>query len=73
MSDFINLNKELPTEVAAEFKVVKLDSHRSTKINFKLYGTIDFKAMTLKQAEGLLLRKFPFLERKTKSKDNANS
>lgn len=59
MGKNINLNQA----VAAEFNLKgKVPGTAFTTVDF---GRIDFSEMTLKQAEQLEKRKFPFLERKS--------
>ena len=63
----INLNPK----VAAEFKLKgNVPGTAFTTVDF---GRIDFSEMTLKQAEQLERKKFPFLERKTAVADEVKA
>lgn len=64
-SDF---NKALPKDTAEKFKVIGMNKRTSLRMNFAVFGTIDFRTLTLKQAEQLLNKKFPRLERVSKTK-----
>lgn len=62
----VDLNKSLPAETAAEYKVSGLDKNQSTKIFFPKYGVIDFATLSLKKAEYLVKVKAPFISKKDK-------
>lgn len=60
----VDLNKALPAETAAEYKITGLEKNQSTKIFFPKYGVIDFTTLSLKKAEYLVLIKAPFISKK---------
>jgi hypothetical protein len=62
----LDLNKALPAETAAEYKISGLEKNQSTKILFPKYGVVDFSKLTLKKAEHLLKVGAPFISKKKK-------
>lgn len=65
--DKVDLNKTLPAETAAEYKITGLDKNQSTKIFFPKYGVIDFKTLSLKKAAHLVKVEAPFISKKKKN------
>lgn len=63
----LDLNKELPAETAAEYKISGLEKNQSTKVWFPKYGVVDFKTLSLKKAEHLVKVKAPFISKKQKN------
>jgi hypothetical protein len=55
------LTKVLNEKLQAKYKVVGLPKTVSSQINFPKYGSINFKKLTLKGAQALLKKGFPYL------------
>ncbi len=63
----LDLNKVLPAETAEKFKVEGLETRQSTKVVFPKYGEVDFKTLSIKTAEALIKKGFPFIVKKAKN------
>jgi hypothetical protein len=69
----LDLNKALPAETAEQFKVVGLETRQSTKVVSPKYGEVDFKTLSIKTAESLIKKGFPFIVKKAKNEPAATS
>jgi len=55
-----DLNKALPAEVAAKFKVVNAGKRTSTKFYHPKWGSINLKTIHIKRVEQLVALKCPY-------------
>lgn len=56
------LNKVLPKETAALYRIIGLKDNTTTRMVHVKYGEIDFKRLSVKKAEALVKRGADFIE-----------
>lgn len=62
-----NANKVLPPATSELYEVVNWENRRSFRVVFNSYGEVDLRSLSVKKAEYLLNKGFPYLKKKKKA------
>ncbi len=68
--EVIDLNKVLPTETAAQFKVVDT-KRKSTKVFYAKFGEVDFSVLSVKRAQQLVDSGAKFITKTAKNESKS--
>lgn len=62
--NYVNFSNILPKDVKEKYKVVGLTKKTSGRIFIPKFGEINFRTISLKKADSLVKRGFPYLAKK---------